>query len=213
MNKFIGYTRVSTSNQTNDNQRHQILEYGLKNNLKIDEIVEVVVSSRKTKDKREIDTTIDKLSSGDTLLVYSLDRLGRSTIETLQIIEDIKNKGIILIFIKDNIIIDINNNNPINEMMLTMLSGFAQLERSFISERTKAGLKARKEQGVILGRKKGSIGKSIFDNKREQIEELYKLGLSLQKIVNIIEIGTKVSLSRYIKTRNITKETIQYKAA
>jgi len=139
------------------------------------------------------------------LLVYALDRLGRSTLETLQIIEDIKEKGIKLIFIKDNIIIDPMNNNPINEMMLTMLSGFAQLERSFISERTKAGLKARKDKGLVLGRKKGTQGKSIFDEHRDKIEELYSLGLSLNKIVAYIGTGTAPSLHKYIRTRKIEK--------
>jgi len=205
MSKYIGYTRVSKDTQTNDNQKTKILDYAHKNKFIVDEIVEIKISSRKGKELREIESTLDKLNTGDTLLVAALDRLGRSTIETLQIIEDIKNKGIILIFVNDNIIIDPSNTNPINEMMLTMLSGFAQMERSFISQRVKAGLDARKAQGIKLGRKAGTQGKSIFDEKREQIEELYSLGLSMRKICNIIEIGTYVSLANYIKTRGIVK--------
>jgi len=203
--KTFGYTRVSTDKQTTDNQKHLILEYGFKNKIKIDEIVETIVSSKKLRDERGIDKVLNALSKGDTLLCYALDRLGRSTIETLSIIEDIKNKGIKLIFIKDNLIIDPNNTNPMNEMLLTMLSGFAQLERSFISERTKAGLKARKDKGMTLGRKKGSQGKSVFDKHRDKIEELYQLGLSLKKIVNYIGIGTAPGLHKYIKSREISK--------
>jgi DNA invertase Pin-like site-specific DNA recombinase len=124
--KILGYTRVSTEQQTNNNQKLNILEYAQRNNYKLDNIIEVKVSSRKTKDKREIDTTIEQLKKNDILLVYSLDRIGRSTIETLQIIEDIKNKGIVLVITKDNLVIDPNNTNPMNEMLLTMLSGFAQ---------------------------------------------------------------------------------------
>jgi DNA invertase Pin-like site-specific DNA recombinase len=124
------------------------------------------------------------------IIVYSLDRIGRSTLDTLQIIEDIKNKGIKLILIKDNLTIDPYNSNPYNEMMLTMLSAFAQLERSFISERTKAGLAARKAQGIKLGRKKGQQVKSIYDEHREKIEELFTLGLSLKKIVQYINVGS-----------------------
>jgi DNA invertase Pin-like site-specific DNA recombinase len=75
-------------------------------------------------------------------------------------------------------------------MMLTMLSAFAQLERSFISERTKAGLAARKAQGIKLGRKKGQQVKSIYDEHREKIEELFTLGLSLKKIVQYINVGS-----------------------
>ncbi len=205
MSKAIAYCRVSTQEQTNDNQKTKILDYAHKNKFMIDEIVEVKISSRKKKESREIESTLDKLKSGDTLLVSALDRLGRSTIETLQIIEDIKSRGIILIFVTDNIIIDPNNENPINTMMLTMLSGFAQMERSFISQRVKAGLEARKAKGVVLGRKAGTQGKSIFDEKREQIQELYSLGLSMRKICNIIDIGTYVSLANFIKTRGIVK--------
>lgn len=203
--KILGYTRVSTEAQTNTNQKLNILEYAQRNNYNIDNIIEVKVSSRKRKDKREIDNIIEQLNKNDILMVYSLDRIGRSTIETLQIIEEIKQKGIVLIITKDNLVIDPNNTNPMNEMLLTMLSGFAQMERSFISERTKAGLEARKQQGIKLGRKKGSLSKSIFDPFKEQIEELHNLGLSNQKIVNIINVGTKVSLGNYIKSRELTK--------
>ena len=205
MSKSIAYTRVSTENQTNSNQKLNILEYAQRNDIIIDEVIEVKISSRKNKNHREIDATLNKLNKNDKLLVFSLDRIGRSTIETLQIIEEIKNKGIILIITKDNLIIDPNNTSPMNEMLLTMLSGFAQMERSFISERTKAGLEARKRDGIILGRRKGSIGKSIFDEHREKITELYQLGLSNPKIVDYIGVGTKASLGNYIKTRNITK--------
>jgi DNA invertase Pin-like site-specific DNA recombinase len=203
--KILGYTRVSTEQQTNNNQKLNILEYAQRNNYKLDNIIEVKVSSRKTKDKREIDTTIEQLKKNDILLVYSLDRIGRSTIETLQIIEDIKNKGIVLVITKDNLVIDPNNTNPMNEMLLTMLSGFAQMERSFISERTKAGLEARKKQGIKLGRKKGSIGKSIFDEHRDKITELYQLGVMNTRIVEYIGVGTKASLGNYIKTREIQR--------
>lgn len=203
MSKSIAITRVSTEAQTNENQKLNILEYSQRNNIQINEIIETKISSRKKRDERGIDSTLDKLERNDRLLVYSLDRIGRSTIETLQIIEDIKNKGIILIITKDNLVIDPNNTNPMNEMLLTMLSGFAQMERSYISERTKAGLEARKAQGIKLGRKKGSISKSIFDEHREKITELYQLGLSNPKIVDYIGVGTKASLGNYIKSRGI----------
>ena len=201
----IGYTRVSTDKQETDNQKHIILEYAHDNNMKIDKIIETTTSSRKNKSERLIDEALNQLSNGDTLIVYSLDRIGRSTLETLQIIEDIKKKGIKLILIKDNIVIDPFNNNPYNEMMLTMLSAFAQLERSFISERTKAGLAARKAKGIKLGRKKGQQVKSKFDMHREKIKELYSLGLSYKKIVDYIGVGTPQSLYSYIKTRKIQK--------
>ena len=206
--KIIAYTRVSKNTQTTENQKHYLSEFAQNNKFLIDEFIEVTISSRKKKEFREINETIEKLNSGDTLLVYALDRLGRSTLETLSIIEEIKNKGIILKIVKENITIDKNDSNAMNNMMMTMLSAFADLERSFISERVKAGLEARKAKGIKLGRVKGSIGKSKYDKYRTKIEELYSLGLSLSKIVEYIGEGTKVSLASYIKTRNISKENL-----
>ena len=204
MSKIIGYCRVSVeAKQTNENQKLLILDYAHNHKLTIDEIVEVSVSSRKDKKFRLIDETIAKLNDGDTLLVYALDRLGRSTIETLTIIEDIKNKGIKLVIIKDNIIIDKNNSNPMNEMMLTMLSGFAQLERSYISERTKLGLARVKANGTQLGRKKGQQVKSIFDEHKSKITELKELGVTNKRIFDYIQVGTVQSLGKYIKSRQI----------
>ena len=206
MAKIFGYTRVSKGVQTTENQKHIILEYAHSHSMELAEIVEVTVSSRKAKEERKINEVLGKMKEGDTLLVYALDRLGRSTLETLGIIEDIKNQKIKLILIKDNLIIDPFNENPMNTMLLTMLSGFAELERSFISQRTKAGLQVLKDKGVKLGRKKGQQVKSIFDPHREKIEELHTLGLSLQKIVNYINVGTAPSLHKYIKTRGIVKK-------
>lgn len=201
--KTIAFTRVSTDKQTTDNQKLVILEYAQNNRITLDEIIETTVSSKKNREEREIDTLIERMNDRDSLIVYSLDRLGRSTLETLQIIEDIKNKGIILIFIKENIIIDKHNTNPMNEMMLTLLSGFAQLERSFISERTKLGLEARKAQGIKLGRQKGQQVTSIFDDHKSRIKELVFLGVTHKKIHENINVGTVQSLGKYIKSREI----------
>jgi len=205
MSKIIGYCRVSIEKkQTTENQKLLILDYCHNQKLSVDEIVEVSVSSRKDKKSRLIDETIAKLQNGDTLLVYALDRIGRSTIETLSIIEEIKNKGIKLVLIKDNIIIDKNNSNPMNEMMLTMLSGFAQLERSYISERTKLGLARVRANGTQLGRRKGQQVKSIFDPFKGKISELKSLGVTNKRIHDYIEVGTVQSLGKYIISRKIS---------
>jgi len=203
--KILSFTRVSTDKQTTDNQKHIILEYAHNNNLKINKIIETTVTTRKKREDREIDTVIQELNDKDILLVYSLDRIGRSTLETLQIIEDIKNKGIKLIIIKENLVIDKHNTSAMNEMMLTMLSGFAQLERSFISERTKAGLQRVKENGTKLGRQKGQQVKSIFDEHKDKIVELVKLGVTNKRIHEYINIGTVQSLGKYINTRKLKK--------
>ena len=109
--------------------------------------------------------------------------------------------------IEDGIIVDAKNNNPINQMMLTLLTGFAEMERAFISERTKSALAQRKAMGIKLGRKPGVLGKSKFDEHKEKIIELLGYGVPLQKIVDYIGVGTRQSLNDYIKSRKIKEES------
>ena len=196
---FYGYARVSTSLQSLKNQRHEIFEYAHRNNMLIDKIIEVEISSTKNKKARLIDETLSKLTRGDVLIVSKLDRLGRSTVEVLQIIEDIKLKGIILHIIQDGLLIDCNISNPINDMLLALLSGFAQMKRNFISERTKSALAQRKAQGIKLGRKKGALVKSIYDEHLNTIKELLNKKVTISNISKIIGVGTRQSLSTFIK--------------
>ncbi len=201
----LGYTRVSTQTQDTSSQRQDILNYAFAHKLTIDDIIETTISSKKGTKERGIDSVLERLSSGDNLVVTKLDRIGRSTIEVLQIIQDIKDKGITLYIIKDNLIVNPNDTNPITQMFLTLLSGFAQMERSFISERTKSALQARKDKGIKLGRKKGQVVASKYDIHKEKIKELYDLGVPISKIIDYIGTGTRQSLGNYIKTRGLDK--------
>jgi DNA invertase Pin-like site-specific DNA recombinase len=200
---FYGYTRVSTPSQSTKNQRNEIFEYAHTQNILLDKIIEVEMSSSKNKKERQIEDTLNQLSKGDVLIVTKLDRLGRSTIEVLQIIEDIKNKGIILHVVRDGLIVDGNVSSAVNDMMLTLLTGFAQMERNFISERTKSALAQRKAQGVKLGRKKGTIVKSKYDEKLDTIKELLNKNVSISSISKIIGIGTRQSLNNFIISRKL----------
>jgi DNA invertase Pin-like site-specific DNA recombinase len=203
MSRIYGYCRVSTGVQTTENQRKEILDYAHTKKITIDKIVEIEVSSTKNKKERLIDETLEQLQMGDILIVTKLDRLGRSTIEVLQIIEDIKNKGIQLHILKDGIIVDGSDTSPINQMIITLLTGFAQMERSFISERTKSALAQRKASGVKLGRQKGAIVKSKYDEHLATIQELITKDVSIASISKIIGVGTRQSLTTYIKIKKI----------
>ena len=203
MRKIYGYCRVSTGVQTTENQRKEILDYAHTKKMAVDKIVEIEVSSKKDKKERLIDQTLEQLQKNDILIVTKLDRLGRSTIEVLQIIEDIKNKGVELHIIKDGIVVDGNDTSPINQMIITLLTGFAQMERSFISERTKSALAQRKASGVKLGRQKGAIVKSKYDEHSKMIQELVNKNVSIASISKIVGTGTRQSLATYIKSRKI----------
>lgn len=200
---IIGYCRVSTDEQTTETQELTIRRYASANGLLLDNFVSENISSRKA--DRLIYNLISSMDRGDILIVTKLDRLGRGTADVLTIIESIKSKGIKLIIVEDNITVDVDNQSAIGQMILTVLSAFAQLERDFISERTKVALRARKEQGVKLGRKKGAIVKSKYDAYNEDIINQLKLGVSLNQIIRNIGIGSVASLSAYVKTRKLNQ--------
>ena len=118
------------------------------------------------------------------MIVSELFRVGRSIKEVFEIIEElIKVKQCRLILVKQGLDLDPSNKNDMtNKILLTIFSMMTELERDFISERTKEGLRARKEQGIILGKPKGTIQKSMYDPARKRIEELFRLGVPINTI-------------------------------
>jgi DNA invertase Pin-like site-specific DNA recombinase len=89
-----------------------------------------------------------------------------------------------------------------NKILLTVFSMLAELERDFISERTKEGLNALKAKGVRLGKPKGIIQSSMYDKDQEKIFHLYKMGVPVNKIINIyLKYGKYLSLKKYIEKR------------
>ena len=201
----IGYIRTSTDKQTTSNQRNEILEYSNRNKFHIDEFIEVEMSSRKSIEERKIDL-LQKLNEGDTIISSELSRFGRSISELLSLVAELTAKKITLIFVKQNMVLDINNTNDIaNKVLLSTFALLAELERDFISLRTIEALKAKKAQGIILGKPKGIIQSSIFDEHKEIIIERLGHGVSISKISAKLGVGTRQSLNTYIKKRGLDK--------
>ncbi len=201
----LGYIRTSTADQSADGQKSLIARYVVERKMIVDEWIEVEVSSRKSAEKRKITELLDKVSAQDTVIVSELSRLGRSIKEVLQIIEElIQVKGCKLILIKQNLHLDPSNQHDMtNKVLLTIFSMVAELERDFISERTKEGLRARKEMGIKLGKPKGTIQKSIYDQDKEKIFQLNKLGVPLNTIIKThLGYGKYLSLKEYIQKRS-----------
>ncbi len=196
-----GYIRVSTEKQTVSNQKHEILEYANRYNFGKVHFMEIEMSSRKSTKERKIDELLDLLHAGDTLIVSELSRLARSLSGLFAIVNQLIEKNIKLISIKQNMTLDRTNINDMqNKVMLTMFSLMSELERDFISARTKEALKARKAKGIRLGKPKGTIQASIYDNDVEKITELVTLGVPINKISKIhLGYGTPKSLGEYVK--------------
>lgn len=204
MGKIIAYIRTSTDKQDLNNQKLEILEWARKKDLKIDEFVEITMSSRKTSKERRIDEIVQTLVETDTLIVTELSRLGRSTAEVITLINALVARSIRVLILKQNL--DINTHDMNSKIIITLFSLFAELERDLISLRTKESLAAKKRQGIKLGKPKGVIQKSKFDRDRERIEELLKLGLSVRKIAKLLEYPNHLALNTYINKRKLREE-------
>lgn len=189
----IGYIRVSKDDQDLTKQRHLLLEYGQQHKLLIDEFIEIEISSRRHQSERRIPELIDKLRNGDLLLVAELSRLGRNMLETLNIIHELTQKGVRIIFIRQP---ELSTTGPHTQLLLAIYSYFAETEREFISIRTRQGLAAAKAQGKLLGRPKGSRNQSRpLDAYREQIKDYLQVGLSIAAIRKLINKQLDVPLT------------------
>lgn len=182
--KVIGYIRVSTDKQDLEKQRHLLLDYAQRNQLVVNEFIHAEASSRKDTKDRRIDELLTKLTKGDMLLVAELSRLGRNMLETLNIINELSQNGVSMVFIRQPELSTIGTHT---KLLLAIYSYFAEAEREYISMRTKQGLAAARAKGKLLGRPKGSRSKNrILDPYREQIKEYLQMDLNLASIMKIV---------------------------
>jgi DNA invertase Pin-like site-specific DNA recombinase len=208
MARTLAYLRTSTDRQDINHQKVEILEYARRERIHIDDFIAISISSKRERRARRIDELLEKLADGDTLIVTELSRLGRSTGEVIDLIDELVQGGVQVIVLKQNLRLDKDQDDIQSLTMITLLSLFAQMERMMISKRTKEALAARKAQGVTLGKPKGTIQDSIYDKDRDRIIELLQLGVSARRIsAKHLRYGTPSSLSYYIKTRGL-RETM-----
>jgi DNA invertase Pin-like site-specific DNA recombinase len=201
MPKVLAYLRASTDKQDVTHQKYEILEYARKNNLVVSDYIKITVSSRKSSKQRRIDELLERLASDDTLIVTELSRLGRSTAEVLTLVNILVENQVRVIIIKQNL--DISRHDLNSKIIVTLFSLFGELERDFVSLRTKEALAAKKAQGIKLGKPLGTIQKSQFDPDREKIIELLGLGLSVRKISQLMGYPNHISLNTYINKRKL----------
>ena len=201
MGQTIAYLRVSTNQQDLKNQRYEVLEYAQKNNFNIDDFIQIEMSSRKDVGERLIDYLFDRLAEGDCVIVSELSRIGRSTVEVLNIINQLVAKKIKLIAIKQNLTVS-GNGDMTTKVMVTLFSLFSELERDLISERTKRALEAKKAAGVRIGRPKGATSASKLDGMEIQVVELLQKKVSLTSIAKILSVS-RGTVYNFIQSRNL----------
>ena len=200
MAKTLAYLRASTDQQETNNQKLEILEFARKKEITIDDYIELTISSRKSQKQRRIEELISRLKPSDTLIVTELSRLGRSTAEVITLINALVENNVRVMILKQNM--DINQHDMNSKIIITLFSLFGELERDLVSARTKEAL-AAKAQGQVLGKPKGTIQKSKFDQHVSKINELLNLGLSVRKIATILGYSNHIALNTYINKRKL----------
>ena len=182
--KTIGYIRISTDKQDAQKQEHLLLKYAQQHELQIDHFISVEMSSRKSTQERRIDELVSELTTGDKLLVAELSRLGRNMFEVIEIINQLGQKGVEVVFVRQP---ELSTVGPHRKLLLAIYSYFAEAEREFISLRTKQGLAAARAKGKQLGRPKGSRDKHrVLDPYRTTIKEHLQMRVPLRRIQDIV---------------------------
>ncbi|HCG7089187.1 TPA: recombinase family protein [Vibrio parahaemolyticus] len=190
------YLRVSSDSQDVSNQKHGIYEYCNRVGIIILCFIEDVVTGKKKWHERKLGLLIDGMEAGDKLIFAEVSRIARST---LQVLEVCMAKGIDVYIAKQNMQLDGSMQAKITA---TVLGLAAEIEREFISMRTKEALAARKKAGVTLGRPKGQAEKLKLDPKRDQIEKYLGMGLGVRPIAKLIDEAPS-TLRDYIKRRDV----------
>lgn len=138
--RLIGYARVSTADQNSDLQINALQAAGC-NPIFEDRITGVAVS------RDGLDLALASIGQGEKLVVWKLDRIGRSIPHVMSIIADLHGRGASLISLTENF----DTGTEAGELYSTILALFAHIERRMISQRTRAGLEAARQRGVRLG--------------------------------------------------------------
>jgi DNA invertase Pin-like site-specific DNA recombinase len=176
---IYGYARVSTMSQSNDLQVARLRSAGC------DIIRAESVSGASRKGRTELETIVEFIRPGDTLVVVKLDRLGRSTRDVLNLVHELESKGAALRILEP----EIDTSKPEGRIILTTLSMVAEMELSFIKERQRAGIEAAKAKGVYKGRKR-SIDRVAVQRLREEgvgaTEIARRLGIGRASVYKVL---------------------------
>lgn len=171
----FGYARVSTEDQSLDLQIDAMKKYG------IDKVFTDKVSG-KTTSRPGLDQCLEFLREGDTLIVWKLDRLGRSLPHLLEIVSSLKEKGVNFVSLQESI----DTSSAVGNLIFHIFCSLAQFERELTRERVIAGLESARSRGKVGGRKKALSN--------DQIKKMFKLYDS--KTMSVVDICEHYGISR-----------------
>ena len=190
-----GYCRVSTKDKQEFSRQEFVLkEYG------IDKMFEEKISgTKKASEREQFELMLKELKEGDTVYFESMSRMARSMQDLIFTTNLLANKmKVTVVFVKENITVGGTGMDALTSLVFNIMGAFAQFERDLISDRTKQGLQAKKEQGVILGKPKTEIA----DETVATVLDLHHRGHSINAIVNQTGLGRKIVV-RILKENGI----------
>lgn len=180
---LVGYARVSTDDQNLDLQRDALAKAGCVT-------VYEEKASGKTSDRPELEQCLKALRNGDTLVVWRLDRLGRSLSDLVRIVGDLETRGIEFQSLSEKI----DTTSATGKLMFHVFASLAEFERNLIRERTNAGIQAARARGRFGGR----------TNKLDEKKIRAFRAMEADKSISVAEIMAQFEISRstYYKYRS-----------
>ena len=183
---FIGYARVSTEDQNLALQTDALKQAGCQ------KLFKEKISSTQAH-RPALEELLNHLRAGDTLIVWKLDRLGRSLKELINLINQLASKAVNFKSLNENI----DTSTPTGQLVFHIFCALAEFERALIRQRTLAGLQAARARRQVLGRPKG-LSKAA-QQKAQAAASLYKAGsLEVRAICNHLHISVP-TLYRYLR--------------
>ena len=185
--RTFAYLRVSTVDQTTDNQLHEIIGAGfLVEPQRV--IAETVSGSVAAMERQGFKKIVDRLEQGDVLIVTKIDRLGRSALDVRMTVERLSGMGVKVHCLALG---GVDLTSPAGKMTMAVISAVSEMERDLLIERTHAGLKRAKAEGKKLGRKP-----TLTVDDRSQIITLKAEGASLAVLAK--KFGVSRSLIQHV---------------
>lgn len=177
MAKKYCYLRVSTIEQNLDRQYEAMKKYEIP-----EENYFVEKCSGKNADRAELQKLLSLVEEGDTIHIHDFSRLSRSTSDLLKIVEELNNRGVILISNKENL----DTSTPTGKLMLTMIGAINEFERQNLLERQAEGIAIAKEKGHFRKRdidfdKFNELDKLVVDGKLTVTAACKKMGFASRK--------------------------------
>ena len=193
----IGYARVSTAKQDLDRQIDALRKEGV-----ADKYIYVDKKSGSTTNRPGLQQALEQARAGDVIVVHTLDRLGRTVRDTLNLIHDLQEREVGVRTLADPITVDSSNpNDPMAQLSVVILSLFGQMERTYAVERAAHARAVAEAKGKRVGRP------SVVDpDKLRYAAHLRNEGYSMSKIVEKTGI-TRSSLYRHLPPRPVETHT------